>query len=111
MIALPLWLTANWKALAGAVVGAFLCAPLAYCEGKSAGKMASAKANLEASLTIQKAALNVERAANLADMARRAKTGEEIAELQEIVKDAQPGNDAGPAVSGVLGRLREQRSR
>ena len=49
--------------------------------------------------------------ANLADMARRAKTGEEIAELQEVVKDAQPGNDAGPAVSGVLGRLREQRAR
>jgi hypothetical protein len=111
MIALPLWLTANWKALAGAVAGALICAPLAYCEGKSAGKMASAKANLEASLTIQKAALNVERAANRADMARRAKTGEEIAELQEVVKDAQLGNDAGPAVSGVLGRLREQRSR
>ena len=111
MIALPLWLTANWKALAGAVVGALLCAPLAYCEGKSAGKMASAKANLEASLKVQQAAQQVERAANLADMARRAKTQAEIAELQEIVKDAQPGNDAGPATIGVLDKLREQRSR
>jgi len=111
MIALPLWLAANWKALAGAVLGALLCAPLAYCEGKSAGRLSSANANLEASLKVQQAAQTVERAANLADMTRRAKTGEEIAELQEIVKDAQPGNDAGPAVSGVLAKLREQRSR
>lgn len=111
MIALPPWRAANWKALAGAVLGALLCAPLAYCEGKSAGRLSSANANLEASLKVQQAAQKVERAANLADMMRRAKTGEEIAELQEIVKDAQLGNDAGPATIGVLAKLRERRSR
>ncbi|EPR09752.1 hypothetical protein M527_06385 [Sphingobium indicum IP26] len=106
MIALPLWLTANWKALAGAIIGAALCAPLAYCEGKSAGKLATVNANLEASLKVQQAALKVERAANLADMARRAKTAEQITELREIVTHEGTNDTVGGATGALLDRLR-----
>lgn len=109
MIALPLWLTANWKALAGAVVGAALCAPLAYCQGKSNANAANAARVELAAEKVKRAATQAELAATLADMTRQAKTKQEITELQEIVNEAQPGNDAGPATISVLDRLRRQR--
>ncbi|WP_097091798.1 hypothetical protein [Novosphingobium sp. Chol11] len=87
-------------------MGALLCLPLAYCEGKSAGKLASANTNLEASLKVQQAAQKVERAATLADMARRAKTREQITELREIVRENGTDAVAGPGVTAVLDRLR-----
>ncbi len=111
MIALPLWLTTNWKALTGAALGAILCWPLAYCQGKNNANAANAAKVELAAEKVRRAATQAELAATLADMTRQAKTKQEITELQEIVDEAQPGNDAGPATAAVLAKLREQRSR
>lgn len=100
---------ANYRALLWIILGAVLCWPLAYCQGKSNASAANAAKVELAAEKVKRAATQAELAATLADMTRQAKTKQEITELQEIVDEAQPGNDAGPATISVLDRLRRQR--
>lgn len=105
------WLLANWKLPASAVAGALMCAPLTYCAGSNAGK-ASANARIElAAEKVRTAAAKAESAANLADMARRAKTTEQVRELKEISHEVGTSEMAGPGTRAVLARLRSQAAR
>ena len=99
------WTKALWIAL-----GALLCAPLAHCAGKRDARIENS-AKLEAAAEkVRRAAVQAELAATIADATRRAQTKDEIAELQEIVDEAETGPDAGPATAGVLAKLRARRS-
>ncbi|MCB4860806.1 hypothetical protein K7W03_14520 [Sphingobium sp. PNB] len=99
----------NLQMVAYVVGASFICFTLGYCQGKSNANAANAAKVELAAEKVKRAATQAELAATLADMTRQAKTKQEITELQEIVDEAQPGNDAGPAVAGVLDRLRRQR--
>lgn len=99
----------NYRAVLWIILGAILFWPLAYCQGKSNANAANAAKVELAAEKVKRAATQAELAATLADMTRQAKTKQEITELQEIVDEAQPGNDAGPATISVLDRLRRQR--
>lgn len=90
------------------ILGAILCYWPAACQGKREATIANnAKVELAAE-QVKRAAAQAELAATLADMTRVAKTKEETDELRTIVEQAEDGGDAGPAVSGVLKRLRER---
>lgn len=102
----PLWLANNWRLIVGALAGALMCAPLAYCEGRADGKrQVNAQIAIQAE-KVRNAALKAEAAATLADMARSVRTAEQQRELQEIVENVGTNEMAGPAVSAVLARLR-----
>lgn len=102
---------ANWTKALWIALGALLCAPLAHCAGKRDARIENS-AKLEAAAEkVRRAAVQAELAATIADATRRAQTKDEIAELQEIVDEAETGPDAGPATAGVLAKLRARRAR
>ena len=90
------------------VLGAFLCYWPASCQGKREATIANNTKVELAAEQVKRAAAQAELAATLADMTRVAKTGEEVRELRTIVEQAPAGNDAGPATSALLNRLRER---
>lgn len=90
------------------ILGAILCYFPASCQGKREATIANnAKVELAAE-QVKRAAAQAELAATLADMTRVAKTKEEIDDLRTVVEEAPAGNDAGPATSALLNRLRER---
>lgn len=99
---------ANWKLVAGIALGAFLCFPLAYCQGKRDAKIVGAAKLEAASAKVERAATQAELAATVADAMRRAQTREETDELRTIIQEAPAGDNAGPAVSAVLNKLRSR---
>lgn len=97
-----------YKPILWIILGAILCYWPASCQGKREATIANnAKVELAAE-QVKRAAAQAELAATLADMTRVAKTGEEVRELRTIVEQAEAGGDAGPAVAGVLNKLRER---
>jgi hypothetical protein len=103
------WLITNWRIPVAVVSGAILCAPLSYCVGKHDAKIAQSAQLQIAAEKVQKAALKAELAANAADVIRRSKSTADLHELQEIVDEKGSTDAVGPALSGVLERLRQQR--
>lgn len=105
------WIMLNWRVIAAAIVGALLCWPVASCQGKREANAAYAAKVQAAAEQVKAAANKAELAAALADMARASKTKEEAQELREIISNAKDDGAVGPAVSGVLERLRERNRR
>lgn len=106
MIAIPLWLAANWKLGAGAIAGALLCWPVASCHGENQADDANALRMEVAAEKARASAARAEAAANRADLARKMAAQARNSELQGIVN--HEGTDAvvGGATGAVIGKLR-----
>lgn len=112
MIALLVGLASkNWRIAVAAGFGFAFCWPVASCQGKREAQAAYALKVQAAAEQVKAAASKAELAAALADMARASKTKEEAQELREIISNAKDDGAVGPAVSGVLERLRERNRR
>ena len=106
MIALPLWLTANWKLPVAAIVGAAVTWPVASCSGRRQADDAHALHMEAAAERAKTSAARAEAAANRADIARQKAAQARNSELQGIVN--HEGTDAvvGGSVGAVIGKLR-----
>tara|TARA_R110000787_G_scaffold67905_1_gene151984 strand:+ start:262 stop:621 length:360 start_codon:yes stop_codon:yes gene_type:complete len=102
---------APWlKPALGFIAGAALCFPLAYCEGKGAGK-AEISGKVEASArALIVAARKVEEDANLLALERAKLRAAQSRELQEIAHDKGTNDPAGAGVRAVLGRVHERQT-
>lgn len=98
---------ANWKLVAGIALGALLCFPLAYCQGKRDAKIVGAAKLEAASAKVERAATQAELAATLADMTRVAKTKEQAQEIKELIVEKASDDAAGPGMDAWIKRLRE----
>lgn len=100
-------LRAHWKLISLAVL-LILLAIQTWRVTSLKSQIALNAAKVEAAgAKVKVAAAKAELAATAADAIRRAKTKEEIDELRDIVEQAPVGNDAGPATSALLDRLRK----
>ena len=100
------WIKAVWIA-----IGMALCYPVASCNGRNIAEAKAAEQVIAASEKVKRAAAQAELAATVADATRRADTVAEVNELKEAVDAVKTNDEAGPAVSAVMQRLREQRAR
>ena len=101
----------HWRTVLWIAIGALLTWPVASCQGKREAQAAYALKVQAAAEQVKAAAIKAELAAALADMARASKSKEEAQELREIISNAKDDGAVGPAVSGVLERLRERNRR
>jgi len=107
MIALPLWLTANWKAIVGILIGAALTWPIASCQGRRDANAANEAKIIAASAKVREAAAKAEIAAMAADSVRRGQAKQVQDELREIVDEQANDDTVGPGVAAILDRLRQ----
>lgn len=102
---------ANIKLVAGIVIGALLCYPVASCNGKRQATAAYAAKVEIAAAKVEHAAGQAELAATLSEMARSANTQKEVTELRKVVDDAKDDGPVGPATANLLERLRKNGGR
>lgn len=100
-------LEANWKIVAGLVIGALLCWPVASCSGRKAGIAEYYSKVTMASSKASEAAAKAEVAAIVTDAVRRGESAKVQQELKDIIHEQGSDALAGPGVTGVLARLRQ----